>query len=375
MPEDAVGALAAVRYQPFEDLTLRGSWSNSFVAPNLYQTNGPRQVTRDVGFGGQLGAQRLTGSNPALNASTAESYSGGVVYTPAVVPGLTIAVDYFRTLQQKMIGTLGSQIIDSVNAFGPASPFYHLVAFNAFPGQPGAVPVGGPFSIAGNLANTFYLDVNQNIDTQRTEGFDLSARYNLDLKSAGQLEFGTSAIVFTTYDAKTRAASDYYSLLGLNATVISGGTDFFGAIPDYKLTFLAEYRIAGLKLSLNGSYIPETRNATGRFPALEDPSTFDRVDDFLTVDGRLSYTFRGRTTTAAVVDTKDAKSIVDGRGAAGATTMTPVQKLLDQLTITVGCNNMFDEQPPFMSGANSTTNLAVYDPYGRFVYFELAKKF
>ena len=55
--------------------------------------------------------------------------------------------------------------------------------------------------------------------------------------------------------------------------------------------------------------------------------------------------------------------------------MSPIQKLLDNLTVAVGCNNMTDEQPPFIAGQNSNTDLSVYDPFGQFVYFEISKKF
>ena len=377
--EDAKVPKVALRYQPIKDLTLRATYSNSFIAPNLYQTVGPSSqgFSQGITFAGvpQDQAQVRSGSNPDLVPSNAENYSAGLVYSPSYVPGLVISADYFRILQQNIVSSLGGNtILQSVNALGAASPYYNLVAFNAFPGTPGAIPVGGPGSLEGNLSATFYLDVNQNLGAQRTEGFDLSARYNLDLKAAGQLELGINSVVFTKYDAKTLPfGSPYYNLLGLN------GTEFFGVIPDYKLTFLAEYRIMGFTLSLNANYIPETLNSTGRDPETEDQSTFTPVEDYFQVDGRLSYTFTGRTTAAAAVDSK---SMVDAKGGAmetsatsGAGMMSPVQKLLDGLTLTVGCNNMFDEDPSFIEGGNSNTNLAVYDPFGQFVYFEISKKF
>jgi outer membrane receptor protein involved in Fe transport len=49
--------------------------------------------------------------------------------------------------------------------------------------------------------------------------------------------------------------------------------------------------------------------------------------------------------------------------------------MLDGLSVAVGCNNIFDRTPPFVAGANSNTDLSLYDPYGRFVYFEVSKKF
>ena len=63
-----------------------------------------------------------------------------------------------------------------------------------------------------------------------------------------------------------------------------------------------------------------------------------------------------------------------GAAAAGAS-MSPYDRLLDGLTLTVGCNNIFQAGPPFIDQANSNTNLATYDPFGRFVYFEVSHKF
>ena len=92
------------------------------------------------------------------------------------------------------------------------------------------------------------------------------------------------------------------------------------------------------------------------------------------MDGRLSYTFHETPAPGAAVDAKDAK---DGKSVAAAApgSLSPLQKMLDNTTLTVGCNNMFNEQPPTVAGDNSNTSLETYDPYGQFVYFEINKKF
>lgn len=374
--EDAKVPKVSLRYQPIKDLLLRATYSNSFIAPNLYETVGPSSTgfSQAIEFNGvpQDQAQVQSGSNPDLRPSTAESYTAGMVYSPSWAPGLTVNVDYFRILQQDIIGVFGGNLIlQSVNNFGPASAYASLVSFNAFPGRPGAQPVTAPGQLDGNLAAVFYLDVNQNLGAQRTEGFDLGARYNLDLHQAGQLELGINAVVFTKYDAKTLPSnSPYYNLLGLI------GEEAFGVIPDYKLNFLAEYRIWGFTLSANANYIPEVLSAVGRDPEGEDQDTFDLVDDNFTVDSRLSYTFVRTAAEAPMVDPKGGKSMVDKGGApvAGAG-LSVMDRLLNGTTLTVGCNNMFDEQPPFIDGANGNTDLSSYDPLGRFVYFEISKKF
>src|SRR4051812_3274760 len=121
--EDAKVPKVTLRYQPSPDLTLRSTFSNSFVAPNLFQTNGPTATgfSNTITFNGvvQDQAQVQSGSNPDLVPSTAQAITAGLVYSPKFIPGLTISADYFRTLQQLIVSTLGATtIIQSVEANG-----------------------------------------------------------------------------------------------------------------------------------------------------------------------------------------------------------------------------------------------------------------
>ncbi len=382
--EDAYVPKLALRYQPIKDLTVRFTYSNSFIAPTLFETSGPANeaFSNPINLGsGQEQSQVISGSNPDLTPSTAETYAGGIVYSPSFLPGLTISADFFRTLQTDIISSIGATtIINDVEDLGPASQFANLVAFDTFVGRPGARPVTGPGLLNGNLNNVFVTDVNQNLGGQRIEGFDLSARYNIDFRAAGQLELGVAALVITNYDQKILPIHDeYFNLLGLV------GGEGFGAIPEYRINFIAEYRWNGFTLSLNANYIPELLDANSSDPRgddQDDRTLFPEVGAYLLIDGRLSYTFKGRTTAGAMVDSKDSKSMIDVKGGGGGggsvpgpETMSPVQKLLDGLTLTVGCNNIFDREPPLLVGANSNTDLSVYDPFGQFVYFEVSKKF
>jgi iron complex outermembrane receptor protein len=369
--EDAKVPKVSLRYQPMPDLTLRSTFSNSFIAPNLFQTNGPvgTGFSPTISFNGvvQDQAQTQTGSNPDLIPSTAQAITAGLVYSPKFVPGLTITADYFRTLQQLIVAPLGSAtILQSVEALGPGSPYASLVAFNNFPGQPGAQPVTAAGQLNGQLASVFVVDNLRNIGAISIEGWDLSARYNMDLRTWGQLEFGINAVVFTRYDIKTTPQSAYYTILGTD------NIEGVGAVPDYKLTFLLEYRLGGLTYSANANYIPELRNSVGRDPETEDISTFDPIEDYFSVNMRLSYEFgKGYVEpTAPVTESKDGKNTVPG-----AATTSWYTRLMNGTTLAVGCNNIFDRTPPFVNGANSATDLSLYDGFGRFVYFEISKKF
>jgi outer membrane receptor protein involved in Fe transport len=56
------------------------------------------------------------------------------------------------------------------------------------------------------------------------------------------------------------------------------------------------------------------------------------------------------------------------------------KNLLNNTTITLGCNDVFGQDPPEQLGSFAASNAndfpgAIYDNVGRFVYVELTKKF
>jgi len=382
--QDANVPKLTLRYQPFKDLTIRSTYSNSFVAPTLYQLFGPQSegFSPTIALGGvtQDQAQVLTGSNPNLLPSTAESYTAGIVYSPSFVPGLTVTADFFKTLQRGIVGTIGAQtILSSVDQLGTASPYVDQVAFNNFPGAAGAHSIGSFATLAnpnavgllqGNLQSVFYTDLNQNLGAERITGFDFSIRYLWDLHQWGQLELGANAVYFLSQDFKNFPFTDFYTISGVI------GDEAFGAFPDYKVTMLAEYRVWNFTLSFDGTYIPGMHNellgdiTTGKADQLAEN------ESYFIADGRLSYEFK-RTPQAIAApmgkDAKDSKGMA--AGAPGVATLSWGDKLLDGMRLSVGCNNLFQAGPPTVAGGNSNTNLATYDAYGRFVYFEIAHKF
>ncbi len=232
----------------------------------------------------------------------------------------------------------------------------------------------GPGQLNGNLASVFYNDPLQNIGGQHLEGFDFSANYNLDLHKYGQAEFGVNAVMFTLNELKTAPTSDYFNINGLD------GAEAVGATPNYRITALSRYSYEGASIAVNMNYIPGLDNAAGRDPEREDQFTFQKIGDYLTFDTRLQYEFRAKP--AAVPQSyskneKDSKGMVAGASSVAAPekTVDSFSRLVDGLTVAVGCNNIFDRVPPTVDNANSNTDLSIYDPYGRFLYFEVSKKF
>jgi len=114
------------------------------------------------------------------------------------------------------------------------------------------------------------------------------------------------------------------------------------------------------------------------------------VSQTWTFDGQASYDFtfvppvENQPVAGYSKDAKDMSSAKDGKPAESATTQTanyglPIwQRVLNNTTITLGCNNIFGQDPPkaYGFGGNTTKYPGfLYDPTGRFVYIALTKKF
>lgn len=92
-------------------LLVRGTYSTGFRAPSLFELYAP--VSRRVGNqvvdtrrnNEVVSVAALAGGNPNLDPITAESFSAGVVLTPAFAKGLRIASSYWRIQMQDRVAT------------------------------------------------------------------------------------------------------------------------------------------------------------------------------------------------------------------------------------------------------------------------------
>jgi outer membrane receptor protein involved in Fe transport len=132
---------------------------------------------------------------------------------------------------------------------------------------------------------------------------------------------------------------------------------------------LAEYRYQGWTLGFTGNYVPTMYNFVSVESQTVPQSSTQLVAAYFQIDSRLSYSFAAPKTIATP------SSVVDPKGGPVRSRVLPAGRWYHGLTLTVGCNNLFNQQPPFVSGANGNTDLSFYDPFGRSVYFQVAKKF
>lgn len=102
-------------YQPVEDLRLRASRSRDIRAPNVAELfSGSVQSQGSVidPQRGNAATPVIVGSvgNPLLTPEEADTFTAGIVYQPAAVPGLSVSVDYYDIDLGAVIGSLNAQL-------------------------------------------------------------------------------------------------------------------------------------------------------------------------------------------------------------------------------------------------------------------------
>src|SRR5262249_47253958 len=149
-------------------------------------------VPTALGYPGQ--ASNFTTNNPGLKPSTAITRAAGFVFSPKAVKHLTLTVDYISADQKGVVGGPGAGVIlSATDRLGGASPYLGNVAFNNFPGRPGAVAVTQVHQLSdylkngGNAANIFLTSNFINLSGAKARAFDVNAEYELHTETLGKI--------------------------------------------------------------------------------------------------------------------------------------------------------------------------------------------
>ncbi|QIQ86877.1 TonB-dependent receptor [Erythrobacter sp.] len=134
----------------------------------------------------QLNAQipALFGGNPDLGEETSTSYTGGVVFQPSFVPGLTITADYFNIKVEDFITVAGGSLQGLLNLCYGSVQDVNAPACQPFVGirnADGAISVDNPPLVSG--VNAAELQVS---------GIDLQVNYRTDLPFSLLTDTGSS---------------------------------------------------------------------------------------------------------------------------------------------------------------------------------------
>ena len=359
-----------MRWQPFdEQLTLRATWGEGFREPSLEELCGSPLSTLEPSHDPKNGGvfepetNTLISSNPGLQPEDSRSFSGGFVYTPKYVPGLTCSVDFWDT---ERTGVVTAPLADQV--------LQRELTGTLLPGE--AVER----DISGNI--TRILIRNQNIGNQESRGFDFGLNYQRPTPW-GTFTWQTQATYLDEFIFQGFIFREFGPTNGnLAGRTTDPGTSNEGWYK-WKGTSSLEWQWKGFDLFTIVRYIDGFHEFTPNIHQHWVHQTFF-------FDGQASYDF----TALLPVETnpvpgysKGGKEVVRGKDGtptetAPAQTSNYGRTVLDHLLrgtiITIGCNNIFGQDPPkaYGEGGNAVGYPGfTYDATGRFVYVRLTKKF
>jgi outer membrane receptor protein involved in Fe transport len=353
-----------MRWQPFdEQLTVRATWGEGFREPSLEELFGSPvstlQVTHDPLKGGLLESETntLITSNPNLQPEDSRSFSGGVVYSPKYVPGLNLSVDFWDIERTGVVAApLAQQVLDGA--------------------APGIVERD-----AGGFITRIII-ANQNFGSQEARGWDFGLYY-------------TRPTPWGTLTSQTQVTylDEFLFPQFIFAEFGNHGGNLAGRTTDPGLSNEGWYKWKGtssLEWNWKGFDLVGIVRFTDGFHEFTPNLHPHWVHQTWFFDAQLSYDF----TTLLPVEaepvpgySKGEKELVrgkDGRPVETATTQTSnySRSILDHLLrgtiITIGCNDVFGQDPPkaYGEGGNAVGYPGfTYDATGRFVYGRLTKKF
>lgn len=347
----------AVRYLPFNDeFAIRGSYSESFVAPSLYDLYGPLSVgftssiniTRynasgtAIGPSGQRQYRSQTGSNVNLNPSESRNWSAGVVWSPKSIKGFSASLDWFSIDERDLIASIPqTTIVQSVEQLGTASPYVNLVRqAQSVAGETHfgtGAPITAPGQVTARPSDEIWITNSiVNVAGYWQQGFDFTLNQKWTMEGIGRFQ----AVVVGTY------LHEYFVqvLPGSNPTdyqdgFVSRGTNTGGLFPRYRTNSRLDWSQRNWTASVGHMFIPGVNDLTNLVPF--------RTASYHSFDLQAGYTFGGTRTD-----------------------------FLKGLSVAVGVNNVFNKMPPRIpSEGNQSADINAYDPVGRLFYVQARYKF
>jgi iron complex outermembrane receptor protein len=379
------------RYQPYQDLTIRGSWGKSFAQPSFGQLFLPNSQNFPVIFDPLTGitTQPPNGvyqqGNPNLLPEKSDTYTVGFVFTPKQIKGFTLTVDFYQINTTNLI----------VN---PASQAQVFATFN---GQAGG-GLNAPFALTQAQVNAGQFGVYRdplavgdarfpdrinagygNSGSRFVEGIDITAIYEWATSSFGKFTFTLGYNHFFYYNVDTGAGFGPTRFVGGNFQSLPLVP---GAIPYNKGFFRTEWDYRGFYFGATVNYVGDYLNDGGflannsNFQVNTDnanPSYFysRRSGAYVTLDLQVSYSFKAPKAVDPVY-AKDAKGVRTQVSSTASVSGNFWQKLLWGTTLRAGVNNVFDKYPPYDAAAfNDNYDTSTYSIRNRFWYIGINKKF
>jgi iron complex outermembrane recepter protein len=404
----------SVRWQPIDPkyvgaVTLRGSYTEAFHAPTLSElapagqqgfprVSDPFTRTNPLAFRTQSQVEERVSGNPFLHPEVAYEWTYGIVYSPKWIRGLTLSADWWHIDMRDIASSLGAQfIIENSNH----EPFESLVTRGAPPPPTPQNP--HPFGPV-----ILVRDPNENLSGVVFEGLDYEAIYILDSSIFGHGDFGrlTTTVNGTWLSRAEFQPTPNSKRFGIAGEFLPPGFALTSSLPWNRANFSTFYDgptdtwLAGLGVGAvvhwTGQYEDDNASLTGATkPQMPRSGGFPdfgeirarKVSSWTTLDLISNYTFNLPPPAPAEVPgyAKDGGKNVKMKDGMEKN-VVPVSTAgygysnwkwwLNNTTITLGMQNVFDSDPPFVAGSFENGYDESLDTIkGRFWYVQVKKRF
>jgi len=315
-------------YTPIDDVRLRFTQSRDIRAPNLQDLFSPPVVNHntipDPFKGNQsFGYTQITQGNVNLKPERADTTGIGIVYQPAVIPGFSMSVDFYRIKNNGAV----------------ASPSFAYVLAQCFAGvqaycaQVGRLPNGNLDSITTGA---------QNQASTTAQGVDYEISYRTALSDIVSSWNGNLALRMVATNVLNRITDS--GIAGPTQILDAAGV---GSSPRWGVNTSVSYSLDAFRLVWNGRFTSRGRAQSTLYQCASNCPT---ISGFQTVDNNEipSYSLQNLSLTYRVYQ--------DGT---------------DNAEVFFNVDNLFDKEPPVapnqVAGATYglATNAALYDTLGR----------
>ena len=355
----------AAAWDLVDGLRFRGSWSQGFRAPNLEQTNTvaysrlgsnndyyrcavdivKNAIPNMANCARSSSYSIFVSGNPDLKPENGTNWTVGTVIQPKFIPEkagrLTLTADFWSIQQTGIVGQFGPQnalVLDYLlRLHGSSNPNVVRAAANAddvtFFNNSGLAPVGAVTRINDQFVNLL---------PQTVQGIDLALLYNVRT-SLGKFDLAINGARLTKFSRDTPPAVQelFDARANGDIDVATPLTDASNLIqqrgkPKWRVTGSLTWSLDGWQIGAFSNYIS---------------SVYDT--NFLDANGN-PYKLDGQTTYNLYVQYRFKGGV------------------LDDTRVRLGARNIFDKQPPITADGYLGS---LYNPYGRYLYMTIGKRF
>jgi iron complex outermembrane receptor protein len=204
-------------WAPARDISLRGSWSTSFVAPNLGLITsifGVPQIGLNIaGFGNNVNIYNQGGGNPALTPEEAKTYSLGVDLTPTFIPNLRLSVTYYNVTYKNLVYKP-----TQADAFN--NPFFSFaVSRNPTPAQVvAAIAAAPPQSPVPTKIDAIFQSFAINVGQRVIDGIDVDLNYKVPT-DFGNFTLGVNANRQLGFRQELAPGTGFQNIIGQQSAI------------------------------------------------------------------------------------------------------------------------------------------------------------